>query len=123
MSEETVTGQKSLEPLQTGKVPDRRPDRLWGGRGNGKDYCQICGQRLETEDIAFDLEYRGEAGQTACYSVHLRCFNEWDLERQARDRTRARHHETSPAKGPALPDATGTGTMPRSERNTFPTDF
>lgn len=88
MGEDKRLQRKCREALRLGKIPDRSPDRLWGGHGNGSDTCQICGNLLMKEDIAFDLEYEAasDPSRPVCYSVHLRCFNAWDLERQKAQR-------------------------------------
>lgn len=119
--EETGLRVKALEAIRTGKLPDRPPDRTWGGHGNGKDICRICGNPLNKEDITFDLEYDGEAtdGHPACYSVHLRCFNAWDLESQQRKKARASHRPSPPDHNRAsLPAASEVGTMPANEGDT-----
>jgi hypothetical protein len=107
------------EAMQSGKLPDRRPDRLWGGHGNGKGNCYLCGKPLNMEDITFDLEYKRGADDMdpTCYSVHLRCFNAWDIEReqQLRGRHVNQRHIFSDRNRASLPERGEGGTIPASE--------
>lgn len=118
--EETELRVKALEAMRTGRLPDRSPDRMWGGHGNDKDICHICSNSLNREDITFDLEYDGEAAgaRPACYCVHLRCFNAWDLARQQMNKGCANQRAVHPDHSRAsLPNAGDVGTMTGSERD------
>jgi hypothetical protein len=122
MSEQEYRSTRAApEIFWTGKIPERRPDRMWGGRGNGRDICQICGKPLLTEDVAFDLEYDRQAGETGtvCCSVHVRCFNEWHIGREALA-TPADAGPPRVGSDKALPlsAAVADGTMAGSERDT-----
>ena len=125
MSEEETTENRlhhqSREALRTGRLPARAPERLWGGHGNGTDSCRICGNPLKKEEITFDLEYAEESGPTS-YSVHLRCFNAWDVERQRQQSPGAHTQRCSVSTGQshALPDADDVGTITAREQDTFP---
>jgi|SRR5581483_2246867 len=109
------------EAMQSGKLPGRRPDRLWGGHGNGKDNCYLCGKPLNMEDITFDLEYKRGAEDTdpTCYSVHLRCFNAWDIEREQQLRgERVNQRHISDHNRTSLPSQGEVGTISASESAT-----
>ena len=43
MIDECTLREKVREVLQAEKLPNRRPDRTWGGPGVGAD-CAICGR-------------------------------------------------------------------------------
>jgi hypothetical protein len=124
MSEkETGLVHTALEAMRTGRLPDRGPDRIWGGHGSGKDNCQICGKLLNTEEITFDLEYAAaaEGAPPICYSVHLRCFNVWDIEREQSKARCATQCKPSPDQSRAsLPDGDEVGTMVGSEGDILP---
>jgi hypothetical protein len=114
---------KAFGAMPIGKLPDRRPDRTWGGHGNGKDSCQICGKPLNAEDITFDLEYDGEAGDAhpACYSVHLQCFNAWDIEREQSTGACANQRPTRQNQSRiSLLDGGEGGSMKASESDILP---
>lgn len=72
------------EALRAGKLPNRRPDRMWGGHGNGEEACTLCGKVLGPEDVSLDLEYGDPLDRTAVltHAVHLQCFSAWDDERR-----------------------------------------
>jgi hypothetical protein len=81
MSEELR--RQALEALA--RLPNRRPDRMWGGQGSQVDGdCSICGKSLKREDIVLELEYALPADQvrSITYSVHLQCFSAWESERE-----------------------------------------
>jgi hypothetical protein len=115
----------SQVPLRTARIPNRTPDRMWAGHGNGTDHCRICGNLLKKEEIAFDLEYDEEgASAPVCYSVHLGCFNAWDVERHKAGGAPANRRPAGPDQSRAsLPNPSGIGTISESERETLRTDF
>jgi hypothetical protein len=64
---------------QTGKLPNRRPDRLWGGPGGGAN-CAICTIPVERHQLEFELEFtrNGEGAGVNKYHVHVRCLAAWE---------------------------------------------
>jgi hypothetical protein len=70
---------KAREVVRTGKLPTRRPDRVWGGRGDGAE-CSICNARVKHDELEFELEFIwGEDERT--HHMHLDCFAAWERER------------------------------------------
>ena len=80
MSNENPSGRKVHEAIKSGKLPDRRPTRMWGGQGSGAS-CPLCGETSKPWDVEVELEFTREDGETEMYCVHSRCFAAWDLER------------------------------------------
>jgi hypothetical protein len=82
VSTESALREKAREVLQAGTLPNRRPDRTWGGRGVGAD-CTICGVRVTPDELEFELEFARNGDRPALdkYHVHIRCFSIWDTER------------------------------------------
>jgi hypothetical protein len=56
-------------------LPDRRPDRMWGGPGVGAD-CAICGAPVMRNELELEIEFArdGDDSSTDKYHVHIRCF-------------------------------------------------
>ena len=112
---------KALAAVHIGKLPDRPPDRVWGGHGNGTATCQLCGKPLNTEEITYELEYDEEPGDArpTCYSVHLQCFSAWDARRaQPNGGCTNQHQANGNSNRACLPDAGHPGTMPGNEGDT-----
>lgn len=82
MSEESTLRKKAREAIQAGLLPNRRPDRMWGGRGDGAD-CAICARAVKQNELGFELEFAGDGaeGGSGNFPVHIRCFAAWEFER------------------------------------------
>lgn len=105
MSDEPAFCEKTREPSQTGKMPDRSPDRTWGGSGAGTR-CAICGAPVRSDELEFELEFtRDDRPGLDKYHVHIPCFRAWELERHSLERAR------SSSRG-ALPDVVGDRKIP-----------
>jgi hypothetical protein len=90
-----------------GKLPQQRPERMWGGPGSGAS-CAICGKTIGTEEVEFELQFVSDGGSgPASYHVHARCFAAWELERR-----------DGGSNGHPLPRAENGGIMLGRERNT-----
>ncbi|MDB6089538.1 MAG: hypothetical protein JWN85_2322 [Gammaproteobacteria bacterium] len=81
MDESTVR-QKARSALESGNLPNRPADRMWGGPGSGGD-CAVCGQRVTREEMSFDLEFSGDGAPRGSvnHELHMRCFAAWEFER------------------------------------------
>jgi hypothetical protein len=117
MTEDTTLREKVREAIRAGRLPSTPPERTWGGRGCGAYYCTICGERINPDQVEFELEYRrtgannGKDGNgSGNVHVHLRCFSAWDLERY--ETTSSRAHMSAAG----LPAASGDGTINGRER-------
>jgi hypothetical protein len=72
------------EAIESGRVPDVRPDRLWGSSGDGSE-CPICFECIASQDVGFELDFPLPASDEpprASRLVHARCFKAWDIVRQ-----------------------------------------
>jgi hypothetical protein len=74
---------RAREALLAGRLPTRRPDRLWGGPGEGTR-CALCELPIEREEIGYELEFAENGHAAASHHLHLQCHSAWDSEaRQA----------------------------------------
>lgn len=76
-----VLYKKAREALRTGRLPNRMPDRSWGGKGLGAT-CRICGATIDHDELEFELEFHNEAAAIRRCYVHVRCFHAWAYERR-----------------------------------------
>jgi hypothetical protein len=82
MPEESDLRATAREVIRTGKLPNRRPDRTWGGPGVGAS-CTICGEPVTTEQLEFEIQFAVDGDEPGLdkFHVHVRCFAAWELER------------------------------------------
>ena len=68
--------------LHRNVLPNRRPDRTWGGPGVGAP-CAICGLAVERTELEFEIQFAhdGAAPGLDKFHLHIRCFAAWELER------------------------------------------
>jgi hypothetical protein len=82
MPDEAILRQQAREAVQQGKLPARRPDRVWGGPGVG-EICSVCDKRITKNDIEYEIEFgRADEDGVDKYHVHIRCNAAWEFERQ-----------------------------------------
>jgi hypothetical protein len=67
------------EAIQAGKLPTRRPERMWGGPGVGA-CCLLCSKPIEPNEPEVELEYNGGDGGVVIHHLHLECCAAWELE-------------------------------------------
>jgi hypothetical protein len=69
--------------IRTGKLPNRRPDRTWGGPGVGAP-CTICREPVTKDQLEFEIQFAidgdAEPGLDK-FHIHVRCFAAWEFER------------------------------------------
>src|SRR5882672_8613790 len=72
------------DAIRAGRLPARRPERTWGGKGGGAP-CAVCDLPVGPADVEFELEFAEEPGFGPAFScrVHARCFAAWEFERQS----------------------------------------
>ena len=82
MSNKGMLRDRVRDATRTGKLPDRSPERTWGGPGSGT-CCAICGERLRHDEVEYELEFAtGDNGKGAeNYHVHVCCFSAWERQR------------------------------------------
>lgn len=84
MSDESVLREKAREVIQAGTLPNRFPERTWGGPGVGAD-CTICNVPVTRDELEFEIEFanNGNEETPGTHHVHIRCFAIWDQERRS----------------------------------------
>lgn len=106
MGDERAPPARTREAMPTGKLPEQRPERMWGGPGSGAS-CAICGKIIGTGEVEFELQFAPKGGSGAAnYHVHVQCFSAWELERR------------NGSPNGHLPQAGNEGIMLDGERNT-----
>jgi hypothetical protein len=82
MPDESTLRAKAREMIRAGKLPDRRPDRTWGGPGIGA-LCTICDEPVTQGQLEFELEFVLDGIEPGLdrFHVHIRCFSAWEFER------------------------------------------
>lgn len=85
MGEENILRRKARKAILSGKLPERLPDRTWGGPGAG-DCCTICDAPIEADELELEIEFARGFGRDR-HHVHIRCFAAWDFELRQLKRT------------------------------------
>ena len=82
--DETILREKARQALRAGTLPNRRPDRTWGGSGVGA-VCTICATPVKHDELEFEIEFarNGDTTHWDSYHLHARCFEAWQLERNS----------------------------------------
>lgn len=61
-------------------LPDRPPDRIWGGPGTGAR-CAICNAAVHDGEVELEIEYvLHDRPRPKTFQVHLRCFSKLESE-------------------------------------------
>jgi hypothetical protein len=73
---------KARLAVEQRKLPNRPPDRLWGGPGVGAP-CRVCDRPVEKDEMEFEIEFARDGGAPHFdgYHVHAQCFAAWELAR------------------------------------------
>lgn len=83
--------------MAASRLPNRRPKRLWGGWGSGRE-CSLCGKAVSSQQAELELEFAEPDGAApSIYFVHPECFAAWDSEN--------RRAESLPAEASRAPNA------------------
>jgi hypothetical protein len=82
MPDEKILRAKAKEVIRTGKLPNQRPDRTWGGPGVGAP-CAVCGEPVKRDQLEFEIrfEHDGDIHGLDKFHIHIQCFAAWELER------------------------------------------
>lgn len=129
MSDEQTLRLKAREAMAAGRLPQRRPKRMWGGPGIDAP-CAICFEPVKRDELGFELEFapdHEDTGEGDCH-VHLRCFAAWEFERRHQEngpRAKAANDGIGPANlvdherqpGRILPAASNSGTICASDES------
>jgi hypothetical protein len=81
MDEDSVR-EKARTAINDGKLPNRRPDRTWGGPGVGAG-CAVCGTPVGKDEMEFEIQFARDGDNPGLdkFHVHIRCFAAWEFER------------------------------------------
>jgi hypothetical protein len=81
--DEPLVREKARAALQTGKIPNRKPDRTWGGPGVDAA-CAICDRPVKRDELEFEVQFAYDGANPGLdkFHVHTRCFAAWELERR-----------------------------------------
>jgi hypothetical protein len=84
MSDELIVRTKARAVIEAGTLPNRHPDRIWGGPGVGTD-CAICAAPVTRAEVEYEIEFarNGEGSGVDTYHVHMRCLAAWISERSS----------------------------------------
>jgi len=84
MPHETILRAKAQAAILAGKLPSRRPDRVWGGPGVGA-VCAVCDLPVTKGEMEFEIEFAhdGDSPGLDKFRVHIRCFAAWEFERRS----------------------------------------
>ena len=131
--------EKARAAVRGGRLPNRGPERMWGGPGTGAN-CAICDRPVRREEVGYELQFTrdGESSGPANCHVHVLCFAAWELEPpdsalapaspSSADLTRSADpppvihaaseaHSGTAVDSLALPEGRDGGTMPYRERD------
>jgi hypothetical protein len=67
------------EVIQSGRLPRRSADRMWGGAGDGET-CVVCGRAISSQELGYELEFAQDGQEWASHFLHIRCFAAWESE-------------------------------------------
>jgi hypothetical protein len=72
--------------LQSGKLPNISPRRVWGGPGVGVE-CVVCDLPVSADQSEMQVEFLRNHGAEVLevFHFHARCFAAWELERTKGD--------------------------------------
>ncbi|PYM19616.1 MAG: hypothetical protein DMD78_24185 [Candidatus Rokuibacteriota bacterium] len=83
LMDEQALREKVRIVIRDGKLPNRHPDRTWGGPGVGAP-CAVCELPVTRQQMEFEIQFaRDNPAGLDKYHVHTRCFAAWELERGA----------------------------------------
>ena len=80
MSDETYLRSKARRLIEDGKVPNRRPQRMWGGAGLG-ELCVLCEGTVKQNEVALEVEFlQADGAGPISHHFHLSCYSVMDFE-------------------------------------------
>jgi len=78
--DDSVLRAKAREAIEAGTLPNRRPERMWGGPGVGAR-CTICGEPVKHDELELEMEFSADPGAgPSKHHVHVRCFSALEFE-------------------------------------------
>jgi hypothetical protein len=80
MNADSLLRAKARALIEAGSLPNRLPDRKWGGPGIGTP-CMVCGVRVNDDEIGLEIEFTcGDGSGASNHHFHVRCFAALELE-------------------------------------------
>jgi hypothetical protein len=82
MSNEAALRRLARLVLENGTLPQRDPDRTWGGPGVDLP-CTVCARPITSDQVEYEVQFARDGGNPGLdrFHLHLRCFAVWELER------------------------------------------
>jgi len=80
MPDEPVLREKAREAIRCGKMPSRKADRTYGGRGS-RVACSVCDELITPNQSEIVIEFRRAESGHDDYYLHVRCLAAWEFER------------------------------------------
>jgi hypothetical protein len=82
MNDDSVLHEQARNLILAAILPNRPPDRMWGGAGSGAP-CMVCRLPVKHEQTGLEIEYALHDGAgTSNHHVHVRCYSALETERQ-----------------------------------------
>ena len=76
MSNDDILRQRVRQLVHAGKLPARRPDRVWGGLSFEETQCTLCGVRARADELLLEVEVKNGDGDGSTYPrLHPGCFS------------------------------------------------
>jgi hypothetical protein len=82
MPDEPSLRAKAREAIRSGRLPTKKPDRMFGGAGTGIP-CAVCGESVARSDAEIEIEFNRHGATPGLdqHHLHYRCFAAWEFER------------------------------------------
>ncbi len=100
---ESELRERARELIRDGRLPDRAPERVWGGPGSGAT-CALCAEMIPSKEMEYEADATvGSAVRTLHF--HFVCHAAWQLECLRADyEARASMSSGKPPTAPRAPD-------------------
>jgi hypothetical protein len=74
--------EKARATVRHGKLPARRPDRTWGGRGVDAP-CSVCELPVTKDQMELEIQFAHDGDNPGLdkFHVHIRRLAAWEFER------------------------------------------
>ena len=78
MSVDSSLRAQARKLMRARKLPNRLPDRMWGGPGVGSP-CTVCGAPVKQDETELEVEW-SDGASTSNHQLHVCCFAALELE-------------------------------------------